>query len=171
MSFLLGVAGQKYVFESIPGFVGEIFKKTPDLNVHYGTAKIDGIRAFLFYDHAGNFSADVLAQKDITLWNTIIGEGFAGSPSNSTLALIQIVGRDVSFDAKAKVNIVVNDLHGKVIMNVNRSFSLYGKNTKTYIPIIIPDTGCGPVTISATLKGVGLNTSSMSQTIPFDCGE
>src|SRR5438552_2628092 len=54
--------------------------------------KISGIKAMLFYDGKGTFSRDVLAKPDFSFWNTIIGEGDAEGPSNSTLVLIEISG-------------------------------------------------------------------------------
>jgi hypothetical protein len=54
--------------------------------------KIAAIKALLFYNGKGTFSRDVLAKPDFTLWNTIIGEGDAESPSDATLILVEITG-------------------------------------------------------------------------------
>jgi len=55
--------------------------------------KITAIKAMLFYDGKGTFSRDVLAKPDFTFWNTIIGEGDADGPSNSTLVLVEVTGK------------------------------------------------------------------------------
>jgi hypothetical protein len=52
--------------------------------------KITGVQATLFYDTKGTFSRDVLAAPAFTFWNTVIGEGDAEAPSNSTLVLRRI---------------------------------------------------------------------------------
>src|SRR3954467_14694995 len=54
--------------------------------------KITAIKAMLFYDGSATFSRDVLAKPNFTFWNTIIGEGDAEGPSNSTLVLVEVAG-------------------------------------------------------------------------------
>jgi hypothetical protein len=54
--------------------------------------KITAIKAMLFYDGSATFSRDVLAKPNFTFWNTIIGEGDAEAPSNSTLVLVEVAG-------------------------------------------------------------------------------
>src|SRR5437764_8477089 len=55
--------------------------------------KITAIKAMLFFDEKGTFSDDLFTQPNLALWNTIIGEGSAGSPSNSTLVLVEVSGK------------------------------------------------------------------------------
>src|ERR1043165_7972125 len=57
--------------------------------------KITAIRAQLYYDAKGTFSDDLLTQKDLALWNTIIGEGSAGTASTSTFVTVDIGGRNL----------------------------------------------------------------------------
>jgi hypothetical protein len=52
--------------------------------------RITAVKAMLFYDGNATFSRDVLAKPDFTFWNTIIGEGDAEAPSNSTLILVEV---------------------------------------------------------------------------------
>src|SRR5919202_6847730 len=54
--------------------------------------KITGIKAMLFFEQKGTFSDDILSRPNIALWNTVIGEGDAGIPSNSTLVLVEVSG-------------------------------------------------------------------------------
>jgi len=172
MGVAFGIVYEKFLSNYIQEQLQRIFSKSePELVGYQGTAKIEAIRAYLFYDHTGSISSDILAKKEITLWNTIIGEGDAGSPSDSTLVIVEISGRDISATRHAKVNIIVTDFNGKQIANVTRGFSIYDNYRKTYIPLVIPDTGCGHVTISAKLVGSGFDPSSIAQTIPFECGE
>jgi hypothetical protein len=168
----VGVAYEKFLSDYVQEQVQSIASKSePEPMGYQGTAKIEAIRAYLFYNHTGTTSGDVLAKKDIALWNTIIGEGYAGSPSDSTFVIVEISGRDISATRHAKVNIVVTDFSGKQIANVTRGFSIYDNFRRSYIPLVIPDTGCGRVTVSAKLVGKGFDPSSIAQTIPFECGE
>jgi len=57
-----------------------------------GTARVSGIEAFLIYASTGQTSRAI--EKDASLVNTVIGEGFAagGGPSNQTLIKVQVQG-------------------------------------------------------------------------------
>ena len=147
------------------------FIDTPEIAGYKGTAKVEAIRAHLYYDHNGTISGDIFAKKDITLWNTIIGEGDAASSSETTFVIVEISGRDISSTRNAKVNIVATNSKGDQIANETRNFSIYANYRKSYIPLLIPDTGCDHVTVTAKLVGKGFDMSSISQTIPFECGE
>jgi len=139
---------------------------------YQGSAKIDAIHAHLFFDHKGKISEDILAKNDIYLWNTVIGEGYAGgNPSTSTYVVIEISGQDIDSTRRAKVNIVVTNSKGAQIINITRGYSMYNAYKKSYIPLIVPDTGCERITISAKLIGKGFDPSSVSQTVPYNCGE
>ncbi len=65
--------------------------------------KISAIKALLFYDGKGTFSRDVLAKPEFTFWNTIIGEGDAEGPSNSTLVLVEVTGKPDSDEPLRKI--------------------------------------------------------------------
>jgi len=133
--------------------------------------KISAIKAMLFYDGKGTFSRDVLARPDFTFWNTIIGEGDAEGPSNSTLVLVEVTGnpspnepspsRKVEFIAVAS---------RKILLKRTTDIGLFGDNGKFYTAFWLYDTGCQPVKITARIIGQS-QPSSMSKTIPFACGE
>ena len=139
----------------------------PDPVGYQGTAKIEAIRAYLFYDHTGEISGNILAKKDLTLWNTPIGEGDAGANSNTTLIAVEISGQD----SHAKVNVIVTDEDKKQLINETRSFWIFNNDRKFYMPFMLPSSGCKKITISAKLIGKGFSSSAISQTIPFECGE
>ena len=133
--------------------------------------KIAAIKAMLFYDGKGTFSRDVLAKPDFTFWNTIIGEGDAEGPSNSTLVLVEVTGnpspnepsppRKVEFTAVAS---------GKILLKRRTDIGLFGDSGKFYAAFWLYDTGCQPVKVTARIIGQS-QPSSMSKTIPFACGE
>ena len=153
------------------GMISSSYGKEKELSKYQGTAKITAIHAYLIYDHTQSFSEDILSVKDIPLWNTIIGEGYAGAPSHSTFVVVEISGRDISSTRDAKVNIITTDFKKAQIANVTRMFSMYGEYKKSYVSFVVPETGCSPITISAKLVGAGFDPNSLSKTIPFKCGE
>ena len=135
--------------------------------------KITTVKALLFYEGTGTFSRDVLAKPDFAFWNTIIGEGDAEGPSNSTLVLVEVTGsassngpspsRKVAFTAIAA---------GKVLLKrtADIHLDLSRDSGKFYAAFWLYDTGCNPVKVTATIAGQA-RPSSMTKTIPFACGE
>lgn len=135
--------------------------------------KVAAIKALLFYEGKGTFSRDVLAKPAFTFWNTIIGEGDAEGPSNSTLVLVEVTGnsspnepspaRKVDFTAVAS---------GKVLVKRTASIhlDLSRDSGKFYAAFWLYDTGCNPVKVTASITGQS-QKSSMTRTIPFACGE
>lgn len=134
--------------------------------------KIAAIRAQLYFEGSGKFSDDVLASGENTLWNTIIGEGGAGAPSNFTLVTVEVVGKDVP-QGKVKVQITARGYKRKIVGQRTMEVSIYDEATKFFAPLWLNDTGCDEVEISARLigKGVAVPTTTVKKVIPFKCGE
>ena len=132
--------------------------------------KITAMKAMLFYNGTGPFSRDIL-NPPMTLWNTIIGEGEAGAPSEATLVLVEVSGKS-SEDVKSpprKVEFTAT-LDGKVMVKRATDIGLFSDGGKFYAPFWLYDTGCGKVKITARILGQ-TQPSSMTKTIPFECGE
>lgn len=132
--------------------------------------KITAIRAQLFYDGTGTFSEDILAQKNLALWNTVIGEGSAGAPSTSTLVTVEISGRNLPVGG-TKVEITATGNKNRLIQKRLVAVDIYDERTKFYAPLWLNDTGCEPIKIAARLVGTGAPTGIVTKTIPFACGE
>jgi hypothetical protein len=132
--------------------------------------KITAIKAMLFFDEKGTFSDDLLTHPDMALWNTIIGEGAAGSPSNSTLVLVEVSGKYNPNEAapNRKVDFTATG-GGKVLLRKMADIRI-GENGKYYAAFWLYDTGCDKIKLSARLTGQS-QPSSMTKTIPFQCGE
>jgi len=141
--------------------------------------KITAIKAMLFYDGKGTFSRDVLAKPDFTFWNTIIGEGDAEGPSNSTLVLVEVTGKPDSDEPLRKIEFTAS--YQYYIRQVARTVSIkraveigsigsFDKPDKSYIAFWLNNTGCYPIKITARIIGQA-QPSTMSKTIPFGCGE
>ncbi|HVF57697.1 MAG TPA: hypothetical protein VM934_16200 [Pyrinomonadaceae bacterium] len=132
--------------------------------------KITAIKAMLFYEAKGTFSRDVLAKPDFTFWNTIIGEGDAESPSNSTLVLVEVTGKPSPDELPLrKVELTATESR-KVLLKRATDIGSFGDAGKFYAGFWLYDTGCQPIKISARITGQ-TQPSSMTKTIPFACGE
>lgn len=135
--------------------------------------KISAIRAQLFYDASGTFSKDILSVKDFALWNTIIGEGDAEEPSTSTLVTVEISGRDVPLDT-LKIEITATGRNSRLIQKRLFDVDLYDAREKFYAPLLLNNTGCEEIKISARLVGKSASAASAApvvKKIPFACGE
>lgn len=132
--------------------------------------KITAIRAQLFYDATGTFSEDLLSQKDLSLWNTVIGEGGAGGASTSTFVTVEISGRNLTVGA-TKVEITVTGNKNRVVQKKLIGVDIYDERVKFFAPLWLHDTGCEQLKISARLIGPGAPRNIVTRTIPFACGE
>ncbi len=132
--------------------------------------KITAIRAQLFYDARGTFSEDILSQKDLALWNTIIGEGSSGGPSTSTFVTVEVSGRDLPVGA-TKVEITAIGNKNRLIQKKVIALDIYDERRKFFAPFWLYDTGCEAITISARLIGRGAPATIVTKKIPFACGE
>jgi hypothetical protein len=132
--------------------------------------KIAAIRAQLYFERTGTFSNDVLASGENTLWNTIIGEGGAGAPSNFTLVTVEVQGKDVPMDA-VKVQITARGFKRRIVGQRTIRVSIYDDATKFIAPLFLHDTGCDEIEVSARLVGKGVDKTTVKKVIPFKCGE
>lgn len=132
--------------------------------------KIAAIRAQLFYEPTGKFSQDILAAKDFSLWNTIIGEGSAEAPSSSTFVTVEITGRNLDVGS-LKVEITATGDKNKLLVKKLIEVEIYDQRTRFFAPLWLYDTGCEKIKISARLIGKGAPATAVTKTIPFECGE
>lgn len=133
--------------------------------------KITAIQAKLFYYDKGTFSRNVLAKPDFALWNTIIGEGDAEGPSDSTLVLVEVTGESSEGERQPLRKVELTALAGgKVLLKRAIEVGLFSNDHKFYAAFWLYDTGCEPVKLTARMVGQP-QASLMSKTIPFNCGE
>ena len=84
---------QGRVFASILVLIGSIGPTaTPIGKSQAADFQITGLSAQLFFQDRAEFSADVLSQPNLYLWNTPGGEGQAGGPSSATLVTVEVTG-------------------------------------------------------------------------------
>ena len=136
---------------------------------------LSAIRAKLFYENTGEFSRDILADPNIALWNTIIGEGGSGGPSNSTLVIVEVSGPAGDYNQNLKVEFTASyrtngpNRPPTVIKRVVPGGIMNDKG-KFYSGFWLYDTGCSHVNLTARLLGLP-RPSTMTKTIKFECGE
>lgn len=133
--------------------------------------RITAIKAMLFYEQTGTFSRDILAKPEMGLWNTIIGEGEAGSPSGSTLVMVEVTGKKGGDGPTTprKVELTATDSK-KVVLKRAVDIGLLEESGKFYAAFWLYDTGCNRIKLSARIIGQ-TQPSAMTRTIPFECGE
>ena len=133
--------------------------------------KITAIKALLFFEGSATFSADVLGKPDFAFWNTIIGEGDAGAPSNSTLVLVEVSGRSSGDEVPPvrKVELTATTPRRPLVKRTVEIGS-FGKGGKFHAAFWLYETGCEPVTLVARIIGQ-TQSSTVTRKIPFACGE
>lgn len=137
--------------------------------------RITSIKAMLFFEQTATFSKDVLADRNFVFWNTIIGEGDAGSPSSSTLVLVEVGGKAGSYEPTRKIEFVATYTpNGRNVREITvrrtTEINILSENGKFFAPFWLYDTGCSPVRLSARIVGQA-QPSLMKKIINFECGE
>jgi hypothetical protein len=132
---------------------------------------IGGIQAKLFFQQTGTFSEDLLAKTDIGLFNTPLGEGWAKSPSNSTLVVVQVNGRPNSYQRGAVVELLVAEGQGARAVVLKKSVRLLdsGPTRSLNVAFWLYNTGCMPLTLRARITGLSASPAEMTKRIPFQC--
>ncbi len=110
------------------------------------------ISAYLVFDDQTISSVDILNDKTITLWNTIIGAGDAIKPSHS----IKIILKGKHDNLNIKV------INGKKTV-INQKIVPLNDSTE----FIVRNTGCEKVKVIISKNAKPIYENS----IPFECGE
>ena len=134
--------------------------------VAYGIA---GIEAKLFYENSGRFSANIIDNPRITLWNVPIGEGVVDGPSNNTLVVVRLSGPPRGNGEGLALRLVARTEQDTLL---DREIDVGPFNAKGifYAPFWLEDTGCAPVFIEVDLALEG-ERQSRTANIPFACGD
>lgn len=129
--------------------------------------QVEDIRVQLFYEHNGSLSDDLTKQKNLSLWNTIIGEGDAKGPSSAFLVSVVLRSTPEKFVKQASVSVTIVDAKKKSKLLERRFDGLaFGKDGRTVRPVFVENRTCAPTTIVAKA-----GASEKSVTLPFQCGE
>jgi hypothetical protein len=132
--------------------------------------KISSLRAKLFFYQTGDFSENIVDNKKYqNLWNTTIGEGDAGSPSEALLVLVEIAGTPGSYESTRKVHLIATE-GKKTILNKNAELGILSEKGRCFAGFWLYDTGINPIQLSAEIIGQA-DRPRLSKTIDFQGGE
>ena len=125
-------------------------------------SQVESIRVHLFKENTGTLSDDIVTNNP-GLWNVIIGDNQA----NSFLVSVVISGKPDTYDRDGTVIVSVFDDETKRRV-VRRSFRgfLFGKDGRTYKPVLVDHLTCSRVRIVARTR-----VGEKSETVTFKCGE
>ena len=141
------------------------------LNAESGIAyKISKIEANLFYCDKATFSENLINNPDFALWNVIIGEGSAQGPSDQTLVKVFVKASGTGQSNADRISLEVTTINGRSVQKKKFKLGLFEQNRTNCYAVVIDDTGCVPVTITAKLVGKG-GGSEIKKVISFNCGE
>jgi hypothetical protein len=132
--------------------------------------EIVSVKAFLFFNHDGTFSENIIDNPDIGLFNVFIGGGGIKGPSHSTMVLVEISGRAESYDGgMRKIQFTaVERRHTK--LNKVTAINIIGDNGRYFEAFWLYDTGVNPIDI--TVKIIGQSEEREVKTkIDFQSGE
>ena len=141
--------------------------------------KITALKAMLFYDNKGTFSADVADAEGRAftvpsiLWNTPIEGASREGASTSVLVTVEVTGDQESPSTrKSEFTARYRPLGGSAREILARRLApIYIREGGKYIAgFWLYDTGCHPVKLSARIIGQR-EASMMKRIIRFGCGE
>jgi hypothetical protein len=135
---------------------------------------LTAMRAMLFYENTGKFSADVFT-SEVNLWNTVIEGASREGASESMLVVVEVkaegvgwtpVGRKVQLTARYRI--ADQSGYGKpAFFNKTMTINI-GTEDKFFAGFWLYETGCHPVTLTARIVG---QKQSMRKMINLRCGE
>lgn len=137
--------------------------------------KISEVRAHLVYEENGELSRDIF-KGDFSLWNAVIGEGDAEGHSSSTLAyvVVETDGKETKTNPVLQFSATSEDgKRVKYTKTLPYYFPTEGAS-KTFVPILLHDTGCQKIKMTAKLVEKTAPTriyQTVTKEIPFACGE
>ena len=133
------------------------------------SATVEDIRVQLFYEYNGTLSDDLTKRKDLTLLNTMTGEGAAKQPANSFLVAVTVAGQPDTFDKAAALTVTVTTDGKRKARVAEKAFGsgiLFGPEGKVVKAMFVHDSVCAPLLVTAKLKSGAAKTFSL----PFKCG-
>jgi len=132
----------------------------------YMVAAVDA-KAYLH--NQGRFSASLIDNPKMALWNTPIGEGAAGGPSDDTFLEVLVAGPPREAPDSLLLRMVAFTASDTLLDRMVRigSFNTTGR---FYAACWLYDTGCEPITIDVRLAGNGAGPR-ITKLIPYQCGE
>lgn len=140
--------------------------------------RLVSLQAYLFYNDTGTFSPAI--PEDAPLFNTVIGEGWAGHASNAVLVRVTVTGPAGSYAPRRFVRLTVDRgtrtasgafRWGKTVLDRRQPLAVLTRAGRTTAGFWLADTGCVPLRLTARLGGQAAAPPSLVRVLPFGCGE
>lgn len=133
--------------------------------------RISAIRAFLYYHDTGTFDERDAASGTMALWNTVIGEGEAKAPSQTTLVQVELSGPSFS-NISGALEIVVSAGKQKLVRQKLDAGTFFAEHSpRILIPVLVHGTGCTELKVDVTFTTPEKKKLKKSGDVPFSCGE
>jgi hypothetical protein len=130
------------------------------------SVKLGKIKAQLFYEETGRFSQDLMQAKDLSLWNTCIGEGSAEEIANDLLVSVEITSSSEQY-VSTPLRIVAKGEKGSVLAERTFSGMLVPATGRVWKAVWLRDVSCsGIVNMSVTF-----GKQTRNGALNFDGGE
>lgn len=134
---------------------------------------ITGIRGHLFQNKTGTLSGDVLAPGAPELWNSFAGPGAA----NATVLVLEISGLPGSGYSGApgsgpryRAHVVARETGQPApLLDQAQAIPVLSDEGKAYLVFVLYQGGCAPVTVTASVEGIG--STPVERSLDFACGE
>lgn len=139
--------------------------------------RLAAMRAYLFFNDSGTFSPAI--PENASLWNTVIGEGWAGHASDAVLVRVTVAGQAGSYESSRFVRLTVDRgsrtssgtiRWGKTVLDRRQPLAVLTRAGWTVAGFWLADTGCVPLRLTARLGGQPA-APPLVRVIPFACGE
>jgi hypothetical protein len=134
------------------------------------TYQIRAVRAFLFFEGSGRFDDRDLFGGKVRLWNTSIGEGDAGEPSNATLVHVELEGPSFTDSFRGSLSLRARAREVTLLDQRVDLATFFTKGTRLVVPFLVYGTNNAPVDLEIVLKA-GEKSTVLRKTLPFEGGE
>jgi hypothetical protein len=132
---------------------------------------IQGLRAHFYFQESGRFGTSDLLDPTRVLWNTPIGGGDAGEPSEVTLVLVEISGPAAKNESAAQLELIARTPSRSLGTQSIALSDLFRRSQALTVPFLIYGSGCEPVSLEARLSNLPGGDVKLAREIPFQCGE
>lgn len=134
------------------------------------TSRMEGVRAFLFYNDRATFSLNVIDNPNFVLRNVIIGEGAAEGPSNATFVTVTTQGPPGTSGHATGVQLIAT-VGSRQLLLRTIPIGIFSSAGSYVAGFWLYGTGCEPVTLRVRIIRGSARSATMTKTIPFTCGE
>jgi hypothetical protein len=132
--------------------------------------KISAVRAFLFFEGSGRLDNRDLLGGKVKLWNTSIGEGDAGEPSNATLVHVELEGPSFTHPFRGSLSLRARAREVTLLDQRVDLETFFTTGTRLVVPFLVYGTNNAPVDLEVVLKA-GEKSTVLRKTLPFEGGE